>query len=138
MQNIESVNVTRSEADSNMGYKWTITFIGKSRNEGNIPQLQLGYSALTGTGADVSIVTSRQGNVLGGTFLLQLNSEVTAPISHDASAANMQQALEALPTIGLVSVQRSGPDMQGGYQWSITFIDQRVGNTGNVNASALS
>ena len=24
--------------------------------------------------------------------------------------------------------------MQGGYQWSITFIDQRIGNTGDVNA----
>jgi hypothetical protein len=134
MQNVETVSVKRSLPDSNGGYEWTITFTGTSRNEGNIPQLQLGYSALTGTGADVTISTFRQGNVLSGTFTLALQNQLSGPIAHDASAADMQQKLEALPTIGLVSVQRSRPDMQGGYQWSITFIDQRIGNTGDVNA----
>ena len=134
MQNIESVSVTRTGPDSNGGYEWTITFTGTQRNEGNIPQLKLGYSALTGTGADVTVQTLRHGNVLGGTFTLALDGQVCAPIAHDASAAEMQQKLEALPTIGLVSVQRSGPDMQGGYQWSVTFIDQRKGNTGDVAA----
>ena len=39
-------------------------------NEGNIPQLKLGYSALSGTGADVEIETTREGNVIGGLRLL--------------------------------------------------------------------
>lgn len=35
----------------------------------------------------------------------------------------MEEALAALPNIGLVQVSRKGPDGQFGYSWSVTFVE---------------
>ena len=43
-------------------------------------------------------------------------------ISHDASESEMKTALESLDNIHSVSVLRSGPDSQGGYEWKVTFL----------------
>jgi len=131
MQNVGTVNVERTDNPSHVdGYTWTIEFIGAGVNEGNIPQLKLGYSALSGTGSDVEIETTREGNVIGGTFSLSLDEAQTQPISHDASASVLQQSLEALPNVGVLAVTRTGPDYQGGYAWTVTFMDAM--NTGVV------
>ena len=45
----------------------------------------------------------------------------TTPIAHDASAAQMTAALEALDNIGDVSVSRDAATAQGGHVWRVTF-----------------
>ena len=52
----------------------------------------------------------------------------------DISAVDMQTELQGLANIGNVSVTRVGPDSQGGYTWSITFLTA----IGNVASLALS
>ena len=124
MQNIGTVNVERTVNPAHTdGFSWTIEFLGSGENEGNIPQLKLGYSALSGTGADVEIETERDGNIIGGTFTLGLDGALTQSIRHDASASVLQQTLEALPNIGVLAVTRTGPDYQGGFAWTVTFMD---------------
>lgn len=44
-------------------------------------------------------------------------------IDFNAADTEMTVALEALPNVGTVSVSRTGPDGQLGYEWSITFLD---------------
>lgn len=44
----------------------------------------------------------------------------------------MAVALEALPNVGTVSVTRTGPDGQLGYEWRITFLD----NPGSFSAGS--
>jgi hypothetical protein len=131
MQNIGTVNVERTVNPAHTdGYTWVVEFVGVGVNEGNIPQLKLGYSALSGTGADVEIETQRDGNVISGTFALGLDGALTQSIRHDASASVLQQTLEALPNVGVLAVTRTGPDYQGGFAWTVTFMDDM--NTGIV------
>jgi hypothetical protein len=131
MQNIGTVNVERTVNPAHTdGFSWTVEFIGIGVNEGNIPQLKLGYSALSGTGADVEIETERDGNIISGTFTLSLDNALTQAIRHDASASVLQQSLEALPNVGVLAVTRTGPDYQGGFAWTVTFMDDM--NTGIV------
>ena len=47
----------------------------------------------------------------------------TSWISHVATEMQMKSALEALENINSVRVSRTGPDIQGGYSWAITFDD---------------
>ena len=131
MQNIGSVNVERTVNPSHTdGFSWVVEFLGVGVNEGNVPQLKLGYSALSGTGADVEIETERDGNIISGTFTLALEGALTQSIQHDASASVLQQSLEALPNIGVLAVTRTGPDYQGGFAWTVTFMDDI--NTGKI------
>lgn len=44
------------------------------------------------------------GSVTGGTFRLRVNGYRTAPIDHDATASEIQTALEALPSIGVGNI----------------------------------
>lgn len=89
----------------------------------------------------VRVVADEGHTITGGTFRLSLNhagavgadpeaKTVTAPLPFDASAATVRAALEALDNVRSVHVSRdrlgpngphSGPDEQGGYQWTVTF-----------------
>ncbi|KDO30965.1 hypothetical protein SPRG_04153 [Saprolegnia parasitica CBS 223.65] len=120
--------VTRSVADAQGGYSWSVTFAAAM---GNVPQLSVASSALIGAGADVKVTTPTQGNVIAdGYFTLTFGGSTTANIAYNAAAAAVQTALQALPTVDTVSVTRSGPDNQQGYAWSITFLS-------NMNAGDL-
>ncbi|CAM9165015.1 unnamed protein product, partial [Choristocarpus tenellus] len=44
-----------------------------------------------------------------------------ALVPHDASAEELRQALESLPSLGSVEVSRLGPDDQGAFEWSVTL-----------------
>ncbi|KAE8959836.1 hypothetical protein PF005_g31059, partial [Phytophthora fragariae] len=128
------------------GYTWTITFLDY---KGDVPTL-LVTSSLVGTGSQISVQEVRKGNALGGNFTLTYSSSVTDPIDYDAPAmaaavnpdgSSLQEKLEALDVVGRVSVQRSGPDTEGGFSWVVTFLDN-VLNSGDLpllrgNASAL-
>ncbi|GBG28844.1 Kelch domain-containing protein 10 [Hondaea fermentalgiana] len=86
---------------------------------------------------EVQLVTSRADegqSITAGSFRLSLQKDgihdadtethsMTDWISFDASASDLSGALEALGNIGSVRTTRSGPDTQGGYQWTVTFMD---------------
>lgn len=44
-------------------------------------------------------------------------------IDFNAADTEMELALEALPNVGSVSVNRKGPDGQLGYSWYVTFVE---------------
>merc|ERR1719498_647734 len=72
----------------------------------------------TVAGAACATTTLADGNTNGGTFLLS----GSAAIPYDATESQMKSALEATNGIGSVMVKRSGPSIQRGYTWTITFL----------------
>ena len=48
--------------------------------------------------------------------------EESAPVPHDATAGEVEIALGSLVSVDAVSVRRTGPDRQGGYAWTVTFL----------------
>ncbi|KAH9100136.1 hypothetical protein LEN26_016139, partial [Aphanomyces euteiches] len=131
MSNIGSTGitaVTRSGPDAQGGYTWSVTF---DASLGNLPQLTVQSSSLIGAGAGVTVTTPTQANVISdGYFTLTVGTSTTASIGYAATSASVQSALQALPTVGAVAVTRTGPDYQGGYVWSITFLSNM--NPGDV------
>jgi hypothetical protein len=128
MQNIGENNIIDVEVEvvdsSKNTKKWTITFSNKL---GDIPELYLRVSSLTGTGADVQFATIRDQNLLGGSFRLSYQGYTTASIPHDATGGEVATALESLSTIDTVNVKRVGPTRHGGYNWTITFTSDYNG-----------
>ncbi|RLN94099.1 hypothetical protein BBJ28_00020241, partial [Nothophytophthora sp. Chile5] len=121
-------DVVMSPADAQGGITWTITF---NTAMGDVPQFTLSSSFLTGSGANVVLSTTLNGNVIhGGVFTLGFNGDTTRDLAPDTSDAEMQQALEELQSIESVDVTRVGPDAQNGYYWDVTF-------TGDANAGDL-
>jgi len=64
------------------------------------------------------------GSPTGGTFTLQTGFGTTQPIPYDATAAQVQQSLSSLSSVGLNSVSVSGP--KGG-PWTVTFQGDLAG-----------
>lgn len=62
----------------------------------------------------------------GGTFTLSLDGQTTSAIAHDADAATVQAALEALSTIGEGNVECSGGPL-GTEPVTVTFIGSLSG-----------
>ena len=60
-----------------------------------------------------------------GTFTIAYGGQYTADIDHDASSAQVKNALESLSSIGTVAVARD--DLDTGYRWTISFTNM-VGN----------
>lgn len=119
------VAVERSATDAAKGsYVWTVTF---ATHLGNLPQLTLADSSLTGTGATVLTATVRDQNLLSGYFRLEYGGYTTASLPHDATGGEVASALEALSTIDSVDVFRAGPTDQGGYNWTVTFTSDYNG-----------
>lgn len=81
---------------------------------------------LTGEGAGAQVLTVLDGNQLSGAFNVSFpsSSNASAEVSFDATANEMKAALETLGTGG-VYVQRSGPDLEGGFVWTISFLEQQ-------------
>jgi hypothetical protein len=122
------VGVERTATDASKGsYVWTVTF---ATSLGNLPQLTLADSSLTGTGATVLTATVRDQNLLSGYFRLGFGGYTTAALPHDATGGEVASALEALSTVDSVDVFRAGPTDQGGYNWTVTFTSDY--NGGNV------
>jgi hypothetical protein len=80
------------------------------------------YKILKSTSGAVSEVqrVTITGTPTGGTFTLTYNGQTTAPIAHNATAANVQTALEALSNIGSGDVVCAGGPLPGAFV-SITF-----------------
>jgi hypothetical protein len=132
MSNVAGIQqVTRSAADAEGGYTWSITF---DASMGDVPQMVEESNSLH-LGTEVTFGTAQDGNILGGTFRLTFadgeTEETTANIAHDASSDEMRDALQALGNIATVEVVRdTDPDDQGGYTWTISFTSDE--NSGNV------
>jgi hypothetical protein len=132
MPNIEDVVVSRVGPDEQGGYTWSVTFITPP---GNVAQLKLATSSLTGNGAGVETATATPGNEISGSFRIAYNGEVTGPLSYDATPSQIQTALSAFSQLGVVEVSRTGPNVQRGYSWSITFVDNM--NSGDLPAITI-
>src|SRR5262249_15012928 len=92
---------------------------------------------ITGSGNEVQTITLSSGaNDLSGTFRITYTSlggtpQTTAPIPFNASASQVQSALEALSLIGPGNVAVVGSSGAGGGTYTLTF-QRALGNT-NVN-----
>jgi len=140
LSTVTTVDVTRSGPDNQRGYKWSVTFTHDD-NAGNVNPLVPVYDStakgsgrlLYGTSGDPTVsVTSTDGNEISGEFRLGFlcstcgtSYTYTQDIPYDASSAVMKDRLEALNTIpeGTISVERSGPDFELGYVWTISFLE---------------
>ena len=118
-----SVTVTRSYViGSSSDYQYQITF---PLAMGNVPTLFVQDAQLTSSSPAfppvVSVSTTDDGNVMGGTFRLTFEGSTTSSLGWDATEYDVQQALQALPTVGALLVTRSLPSYQQTYAWSVTF-----------------
>ncbi len=100
--------------------EWEVIF---SAEMGNVPTLEVSeYSALGPEPiADAYLTPVQDGNVISGTFVLSFEGHSTLDIPHDATAAEMQVALQDLASIETIEVSREGPGVQGGFDWYVTF-----------------
>lgn len=130
------------EATFNGGRKWRVTFNGSSV-DGNVPLLSLGRNELSGTNPFVDVSEIIQGNEVSGTFELSFGTDTTYELALTASARDVQSALESLPSIDRVSVNKvsASPGSSQGYQWDVTFLpisDGAVtGNAGNLQLMTI-
>jgi hypothetical protein len=135
----DMVTVIRSpQASQVMGFAYEIQFIHKDVY-GDVPPIKYinGFS-LEGRNAKVKIEEISKGNEIRGTFQLRFQGQMTRPIAFDATAEDLESALNDLSTIfpSKVSVSRineplsTGPPdglsthttQVGGFVWYVTFL----------------
>jgi hypothetical protein len=122
MSTIDAVQVTRSEADMEGGYSWSITFTTTIGDVGAISA----DNSLVGVGAKIDVQEKQKGNWISGSFTLTYGSQTTGLIVYDADASVVETELEGLSTVGDITVSRSAADTQRGYIWFVTFIDPNM------------
>jgi hypothetical protein len=143
------VDVVRDRYGTSGGYQWKITFqsavgdLGKDSSPLKVSNL------LVSKGADISLETIRNGNTIGGTFALRFLGNMTRPISHDVSAAELKEILlndiDSLSTVDIIRSDptdnchdgfcRNGPGRSGGYSWTLTLTTQ-IGNISPVSPTS--
>jgi hypothetical protein len=126
--NMETVTVTRSEPDGQLGYVWSVTF---TSNQGDIAPL-VPTNSLTGTRADIQIEEVERGNYLSGSYTLSYLGQSTATIPMSATAEEFKAILQTVNSLGLIAVTRSEIDSEGGSDYTVTFRD--TSNPGDVDA----
>lgn len=100
---------------------WTVEFTGVLAGT-NVSIMTIDVSGLTGGVNEVQTITSPS-NPTGGTFTLTFNGETTAAIAHNANAATIEAALEALSSIPSGSVSCSSGSLPG-TDVTVTFQDE--------------
>jgi hypothetical protein len=145
IQNVGAVSVY-TLADSNGYSAYQIVFDTRA---GDLPALKVNASSLSLNGSSVvhekihycddyrvqrvrtaSIAEgyrrpsspAKAGTTIGGSFRLRYNGAYTIDMQHNVPEGDVKKALEALPDIVTVSVQRSIVDSQGGYTWTIELL----------------
>lgn len=130
---IQWVDAVRTSRDAQrMGtFSWQVEF-GAYLAGYDVPELQVDTSRMTGWEAGITVQTVVDGTApMSGTFELLFNGAgPTSALPVDATASQVQAALEALPSINAASVQRMGPAIDGGYEWHVQFqsINDWLGN----------
>ena len=103
-----------------------MSFAGAAFNGGaEVAQYTVEWDTNAGVREQQIVTSSSTGGE--GTFRLSLGGRQTAPIPHNAQPAELKAALEALPSVGVVAVSRTGTS--GGFSWVVTFLT----NVGNVD-----
>ena len=104
----------------------------------------LQYRSALGAGAVVSVTETRRGanqrwsvwtDATGGTFTLMAVSATTAPIAYNASASDIESALEATANISDVSVSGAGSEAD---PWIIDYLNPGSANVGLLVANTAS
>ena len=126
LSTVGKVDVMREDLGN--GHRWTVTFL---ENLGNIPMM-IAHPIRQ----EVQYVESYGGTPtpLEGSFKLSFAGEMSADIPFDAEAEVLKASLEALSTVGIVTVNRDGPlggDGFGRYRWRVTFRSD-VGSLENM------
>ena len=104
--------------DGRAGFQWQIQF---NETLADLPQLQvLDASGLT-LGSTVTVATETEGNAISGTFRLTFGGDTTALIAADATAGEVEDALELLDTVTDVTVVRGDAASFGGFSWWVTL-----------------
>jgi hypothetical protein len=107
------------------GNAWDVTFLSDA---GNVQPIIGDASMLTSEAhSDMSVYTvekvSATSETLNGQFKLSFGGEETDFLNYDCSDTELEDALNGLPTIGRVAVDRTGPTSNNnGYQWFVTFL----------------
>jgi RHS repeat-associated protein len=145
LASVGSGNVSVVKSTDLMGRKeWTVTFIGDLGGT-NVAQTTINASGISGvmitgiqaTDAEGGIANDEQqlitlSNADGGTMRLAFKGQTTAALAHDATAAQIETALEELPAIDQVSVTGAA-----GGPWTVTFGGAHSGiNQSRLNADA--
>ena len=123
MNIIEAPTVIKSAQNPDGGHTYTITFPISMKN---VPQMAVHMSDVP-----ISISTLEDGNVIQGSFRIEFEGETTANIDFDADSSQLKNALEMLPSIGTIHVNRGQMDDQNGCSWTVEF-------TSDVNAGDIS
>ena len=131
--------VTRTTTDVNGGHAWNITFAGY-QDQGSLSATPfLSGSNAQAVVADVcdgfaaeeqTLTLSSTSPVVDGTFALSFRGQATSVLRHNATSGELEAALNALSTIGEVSVARSDQTDVSSFSWVVTF----VGNVGTQPA----
>ena len=83
------------------------------------------YSSSTTLGTETVTVTQLQAatsEVIGGRYSLLFRGARSRYLPYNATALDVQRALEELVTVGQVAVSRSSADENNGYTWLVTFL----------------
>jgi len=124
---VDDVRATLS--DDQGGHTWTIVF---DESMGNVNQMVCSYDSAgapgTVSGFACDDKTVIDGNYIGGYFVINTSKLLSA----SATADEMVTALEALTGFGSIAVTRSEATNQGGYTWTITWLDA-IGNQSDLS-----
>ena len=132
LSTIGTVQVLSTGPDYQQGYSWLVTFTS-GMNSGYQPKLIPDYSGLTvsssakGASAQIVVTTVVPGNEIGGTFSVQFIDKtgfltISQPIQYNSTASDFRDSFTGALS-GSLSVLRTGPDLQKGYTWRISFLE---------------
>ncbi|KAL7537095.1 hypothetical protein ACHAXR_007582 [Thalassiosira sp. AJA248-18] len=140
LPNIGVVDVQMSGPSKEMAYNWMITFLSNpgyfppsARDVDDLEALnELSTSVESDHSASILVETIRDGDDrLSGQFQVTYNDgQTTQPLQSFASAEDLKLELEALPSIGQVTVVRSKSLV--GYEWDIEFTSCALKNGSEV------
>ena len=133
LSNVDGRVVVTPHIIDSSTYEYRVTF---PLSMGNVPLMTANTDELMPLGvAQVNVYSVSIGNILSGTFRLGFEGDNTVNIPFDATEEELTSALEALPSVGAVTVSRSTSDFQRGYSWSVTFGSPM--NSGNIPAMSF-
>lgn len=104
------------------GFVWSVTF-SPTASRYDPPTFETDSSQMVGPGALAWASEVRRGRApISGSFSLYFRGQgPSPPVPFDATASEVEAAVESLPTVVDVSVDRAGPNAAGGFRWAITF-----------------
>jgi hypothetical protein len=140
---LDGVQVSRTGPTLVGGYTWSVTF---PEHMGDASLLQVNAAGLVGVGSTANVAELHKGKVvavqtlrttatspLSGSFAIGFNGQETELLPYNASAAEVESALEELSSVHDVSVARRSTDQDSGrfvtsrlsasYPWIRSYLD---------------